>query len=308
MRIRATVAAVSGALALSALALPAAHAAGTAAPSYQEGAAKVLRAARAAHGMSAFTAAKPATGRPYALHATFSNLKIGKAYKVGTTNHVALSVSYTLTHGTEVNIKASDFATGPYIYKGVSSNPSKVIFGDDAATCTATSSTVAVCKGDIDIHPSDGLLENADAGSWNVGALAIKWNGQQGKANPDLSKVGVAEKGGLGSTLIQRNATLTTDASPEPVKKGATITVKGKLSRANWETGHYGAYGSQSVKLQFAKKGSTTWTTLETVKGDSAGNLKTTVKASVDGSFRYSFAGNSTTSAVTSASGFVDVK
>ncbi|MEU8589055.1 hypothetical protein AB0C59_18935 [Streptomyces sp. NPDC048664] len=308
MRIRATVAAVSGALALSALAVPAAQAAGAQASSYQQGVAGVLRAAHATHGMSAFTADRPAVAKPYALKVGFSKLTIGKAYKVGTTNHVAFSVSYTLTHGADVDIKSSDFNTGPIIYKGSSTARVNELGGEEPATCTAVSSTVATCKGDIDVYPADGYLMNSDAGSWSAGAVAIKWNGQQGKTNPDYSKIGYAETDGLGTTLIQRNATLTTDASPEPVKKGATLTVKGKLSRANWETNHYGAYGGQSVKLQFAKKGSTTYTTLTTVKADSAGNLKTTLKASADGYFRYSFAGNSTTSAVTSTSDFVDVK
>jgi hypothetical protein len=62
------------------------------------------------------------------------------------------------------------------------------------------------------------------------------------------------------------------------------------------------------VKLQFKKKGSTTWSTLKTIKTSSTGALKTTVKASADGYFRYTFAGNSTTAAVTSASDFIDVK
>ncbi|MEE1768313.1 calcium-binding protein, partial [Streptomyces sp. JV185] len=45
-----------------------------------------------------------------------------------------------------------------------------------------------------------------------------------------------------------------------------------------------------------------------TIKSSSVGNLKTTVKASVDGYWRYSFAGTSTTPAVTTAGDFVDVK
>jgi hypothetical protein len=62
------------------------------------------------------------------------------------------------------------------------------------------------------------------------------------------------------------------------------------------------------VKLQYKKKGSSTWSTVKTIKTSSTGALKTTVKASADGSYRYVFAGNSTTAAVTSASDYVDVK
>ena len=307
MRIRATVAAVSGALALSAFAVPAAQAADVA-PAHRAAVAKVLQSARATSGKQAFTARTGTSGAPYALHVTFSNFKIGKAYKVGTNAHVSIPVSYTLTHGADVDITSPDFETEAYLYKGSYDNPDNFLIGDKSATCTATSSTAATCKGAIDVYPAYGDLENADAGTWGAAAGAIDWNGQLNTTDPDISKVGVAEQGALGRTLIQRNSALTADASPEPVRKGATLTVKGKLSHADWEADKYTGYAGQWVKLQFRKKGSSTYTTLKTMKTDSAGNLKTTVKASVDGYFRYSFAGTSTTPAVNAAGDFVDVR
>ncbi|MEV7894478.1 calcium-binding protein [Streptomyces cyaneofuscatus] len=110
------------------------------------------------------------------------------------------------------------------------------------------------------------------------------------------------------SFKLQRASRLSVNAAPEPVKKGKTITVTGKLERANWETFKYHGYGSQSVKLQFLKKGAKSWTTVKTVKGSSTGTLKTTVKASADGYWRYSFAGTASTPAVSSTGDFVDVK
>ncbi|CAM5701498.1 hypothetical protein STENM327S_00514 [Streptomyces tendae] len=50
------------------------------------------------------------------------------------------------------------------------------------------------------------------------------------------------------------------------------------------------------------------YTVLKTVKSNSAGNLSTTVKAGADGYYRYVFAGNSASGAITSVSDFVDVK
>ncbi|MFB7504315.1 hypothetical protein [Streptomyces broussonetiae] len=293
MRIRATVAAVSGALALSALVVPAAQAADAGSSSFRADAAKVL--SHAASGKSAFSAAT-ATAK---LNVTFSNLKIAKAVRVGTTNHVSTSVTFTLTHGADVDIKSSDFATGPFLYKGSSSNPGNMLFGDNPATCTATSATTASCKGLIDIYPGpkDEELVNSDAGTWHAGALALKY-----------STTDSAAQFNLGTTLVQRNSTLTVDAAPEPVKKGATVTVTGKLSRANWEDHHYHGYTGQSVLLQFRKQGSSTYTTLKTVKTDSTGNIRTTTKATVDGYYRYSFAGTSTTTAVNATGDFVDVK
>ncbi|MFJ4692910.1 hypothetical protein [Streptomyces sp. NPDC088766] len=289
MRIRATVAAVSGALALSALAVPAAQADDS---SYRESAAAAFAAAHGASGKSAFTTAVDGD-----LNVSFSNFKIATAVKVGTTNHVATTVTYKLTHGAEVDIHAEDFATGPYIYKGAFADPDNILFGYYAATCTDTSATTATCKGNIDIYPADGELLNSDAGSWKGGALALNYTTDD-----------YADQGGLGSTLVQRNSKLTVNASPEPVVKGRTITVTGKLSRANWEDNLYHGYSTQPVKLQFRKKGSSTYTTVKTINTSTTGTLKTTVKATADGYFRYSFAGTSTTPAVSAAGDFVDVR
>ncbi|MGW3975906.1 hypothetical protein [Streptomyces mirabilis] len=68
-------------------------------------------------------------------------------------------------------------------------------------------------------------------------------------------------------------------APGEPVKKGKTFTVKGTLTRADWETTRYSGYTGQPVALQSKAKGA----------------LTTTVKAATDGSYRYKFAGTSTT-------------
>ncbi|WP_225824530.1 hypothetical protein [Streptomyces naphthomycinicus] len=276
MRIRATVAAVSGALALSALAVPAAHATGD-------------------------------SGTPYTLNAGFSDVTIAKAIKVGTTNEVSTSYSYTLTYGADVDITAKDFYSDAFLYKGSYDDPTAELYGDEPATCTATSATTATCKGTVDIYPADGDLKNAWAGSWSVAAEAVAFNGQD-QNNPDLSKVGYKDQSGLGSTLVQRYSKLTVDAGPEPVAKGKTLTVTGKLSRANWEDHQYHGYAAQPVKLQFRKAGTTTYTTVKTVTGDSSGNLKTTTTAAYDGYWRFSFAGTSTTPAVSATGDYVDVR
>ncbi|MFF4400410.1 hypothetical protein [Streptomyces sp. NPDC001480] len=276
MRIRATVAAVSGALALSALAVPAAHATGS-------------------------------SGTPYTMDVSFSNLKIASAIKVGTTNKVSTTYSYTLTHGADVDVTASDFFSDAYLYRGTLDEPSKTLEGDDFATCTVTSSTTATCTGTVDIHPGEGELKNADAGSWTVAAEAYAFNGQD-PDNPDLSKVGFKDQGSLATSNVQRYSKLTADAGPEPVTKGTTLTTTGKLSRANWEDGLYHGYTSQPVKLQFRKAGTTTYTTVKTVTSDSSGNVKATATAQYDGYWRLSFAGTTTTPAVSATGDYVDVR
>ncbi|WP_217206696.1 hypothetical protein [Streptomyces sp. AC550_RSS872] len=303
MRIRATVAAVSGALALSALAVPAAQADDTAA-SYRADVAKVRQAA-----LAASDRAPAAAGKPYALNVSFSNFKIAKAVKVGTTGHVATTVTYTLTHGADVKITAADFVTDPFIYRGSATAPDNMLYGNKPAKCTATSATTATCKGTIDVYPGAHELINADAGTWRAAAEATAFNGQDPDGETfDITKVGYKSQSGLGSTLMQRSSKLTVNASPEPVKKGKTITVTGKLSRANWEDNKDHGYTNQPVKLQFRKKNSDTYTTVRTIKTNATGELKTTVKATQDGYFRYTFAGTTTTPAVTAAGDFVDVQ
>ncbi|CUW29516.1 hypothetical protein TUE45_04225 [Streptomyces reticuli] len=82
----------------------------------------------------------------------------------------------------------------------------------------------------------------------------------------------------------------------------------GKLTRANWEDNQYHGYSGQPVKLQFKKAGTTTYTTVKTVYTDSYGNLKTTTTANYDGYWRFSFAGTSTTPAVSAPGDYVDVR
>ncbi|MGX1475546.1 UNVERIFIED_CONTAM: hypothetical protein RKD50_004354 [Streptomyces canus] len=266
MRIRALVLVASGAVALSALAVPAAQAA-TAGPAV-----------------------------------TFSSLKVnsGKNIVVGSTTMVTVSATYTVTK--PATLSASSFQTGPVLYRGATlgENSDDLLGGDAPGTCTASSSTVLKCTAKIQFRPKgsdeDGDLINSEAGTWKLGALAV---------NADD---GITWQGGLGSTHLQRRSTLTVNASPEPVTKGKTITVTGKLARANWDTNTYAGYSTQPVKLQYRKAGTSTYTTLKTIYTTSTGTLKTTTTATADGYYRYSFAGTTTTPSVSAAGDYVDVQ
>ncbi|MFM9699188.1 hypothetical protein [Streptomyces europaeiscabiei] len=259
---------------------------------------------------SAFGAATTADATVGDLDVSFSAMKVngGKPIVVGAKKHRSVSVTYKLTHGADVDITAKDFAHGPFLY--LKSMPTSVVdvfedpvlFGDKAASCTATSATTATCKALIDIRPEDGGLANSYAKTWKVGGLAFKGDEVNGL-------LGETWQGKLGTAKLQRETKLAgANATPEPVRKGKTLTVTSKLTRANWDTNKTPAYGGQSVKLQFKKKGTSTYKDVKTVKSSSTGALKTTVKASADGSYRYVFAGSAGTAAVTSAADAVDVK
>ncbi|MBA8795717.1 hypothetical protein FHX74_003353 [Friedmanniella endophytica] len=109
------------------------------------------------------------------------------------------------------------------------------------------------------------------------------------------------------SLIVRRASRLTTDAGPEPVRRGRTLTVKGTLTRADWEDGKYRGTSKAKVQLQF-RAGNGSYRTLKTVTSSTTGQLRTTVKADRDGCYRYRFTGWKSTQQVTSAADCVDVR
>ena len=93
------------------------------------------------------------------------------------------------------------------------------------------------------------------------------------------------------------------NVTPEPVKKGKYVTVKGTLKRADWDQDKYVSYGakSQKVKIQFRAKGTSTYKTIKTVtlgkRSDVASKIKVAGSLAKDGYYRLSYAGNGTTGA-----------
>ncbi|MGW1374014.1 DUF5707 domain-containing protein [Streptomyces sp. NPDC002446] len=163
------------------------------------------------------------------------------------------------------------------------------------ADCVAASATTSTCSKTFTFEP-DWWLANADAGIWKVGVQA--W------ANDDSR----TQRDAYATTRIQRYSKLTVNAGPEPVAGGKTLTVTGRLTRANWDTDAYAGYTAQPVRLQFRKAGTSTYTTVKTVNTSSTGDLTTTVTASADGYWRWNFAGTSTTPAVAATGDYVDVQ
>ncbi|MEU6655013.1 calcium-binding protein [Streptomyces sp. NPDC046900] len=276
MRIRAAVAAVSGALALSALALPAAQAD------------EIPGAA-----LAPFSGKAPADEIQGDTAITKVVVNAGKDIVLGTTSSKTITVTVTATD-------PSDIADGyAMLWHGTSLTQAGIdgLLAPSAenGTCTAVSATTSTCKVSIVVDPRVDLYKNALAGTWKVWAAAAANDGD------------FVVKEAYSTAKVKRAAKVTVNASPEPVRKGGTLTVTGKLSRANWETHDYRGYAGQSVQLQFRKKGATAYTTVRTVKSSSTGTLKTTITASVDGYSRFSFAGTSTTGTAVAAGDFVDV-
>lgn len=288
MRYRATaaIAVASGAMALAAAAMPAAQAAGPVRPEAQPG----------AHAVA------PDINTTNTMNVTFSNVSVdngASSVAAGTTNAVHVPYTYTLT-ATGVD-PTKDFSTSLDLYRGPVAQPLSDLSGDNAhcthASAVAGSDTAVTesCSGTVDVDPHSLTFDDAGA-AWHAVAYAY-----------DSATGGWAQHGTFAAPTLKRWAVMTVHATPEPVAKGATITITGALTRASWDTHAYWGYAGQSVKLQFRPQTSGTYTTLKTVTTDSSGDVRATEKSTVPGFWRWSFAGTSTTVASTPAGFWIGV-
>ncbi|WP_327351894.1 calcium-binding protein [Streptomyces sp. NBC_01304] len=212
----------------------------------------------------------------------------GKPIVVGTQATTQFNVTVTATDPSGIDI------TDAVMYHGSYEAPTSINSPSSKPPCKAIDATTYACT--VTFTLGAGWLSNPDAGTWHLSALAYAKDGDH---HHDRAAA---------TFNLQRASKLTVNAAPEPVKKGKTLTVTGKLSRANWETHTYRGYTNQPVQLQFRKKTASSYTTVKTVKTDSSGNLKTTVPAAADGYWRWHFAGTSTTPAAKASGDFVDVR
>ncbi|MFI0410391.1 hypothetical protein [Actinomadura sp. 3N508] len=95
------------------------------------------------------------------------------------------------------------------------------------------------------------------------------------------------------------------NASPEPVKKGGTITVKGLLYRFRDVAG---PGPNAPVYVYFKRSGSTTWTQMAATTTDSSGWFRKTFKASADGYWMASYKGSSSYYPSDTPADYVDVR
>jgi hypothetical protein len=96
------------------------------------------------------------------------------------------------------------------------------------------------------------------------------------------------------------------NASPEPVGKGATVTIHASLQRASWADHKYHAYHGQTATLQFRTL-TGSYAPVKAVTG-ADGDFHATAKQTVSGCWRYVFAGTSTTGPATATGDCVTVK
>ncbi|MFB6698751.1 hypothetical protein HLK56_09500 [Streptomyces sp. G9] len=251
---------------------------------------QVWRAVVAGSAAAVFTAVAAAPAGAAEGGASFSRIQVngGKPIVIGTTNEVTVPVSFRMTTTKQWKVPGMLFL---HRNKG----EEQLWHAIETDECP---NRLGIC--DITermyFDPSEWDMYNSEAGAWRVG-VQVRFKDGSG----DTDDKGMA-------VYVQRNSRLTVNASPEPVAKGKTITVTGKVTRANWETRKYASYGGRHVSLQFKPSGSASYTTVKKVYANSSGNLKTTVKASKTGTWRWVYHGNTTTGASTSSGDTVVVK
>lgn len=96
-------------------------------------------------------------------------------------------------------------------------------------------------------------------------------------------------------------------AGPEPVRKGATITVRARLRAANWERRALVGLPSRTVAVEF-RTATGSYRKIRTATTGSDGSLTTTVTAVRDGYWRVRYGGSATTGTSRVVGDFVDVR
>ncbi|MFK0116680.1 hypothetical protein [Streptomyces sp. NPDC090994] len=228
-------------------------------------------------------------------------LNKGKPIVVGTTAEVEPTISFHVSWPAGYSMSTVDF--DPFLYHGTTAAKGAESGGIYAGsyTCYEDGTRAADCEGTLYIDPPYRLDSNNDATTWKLAVHAMLWTKSGSvKAEEYLT--------GLGTVPVKRAAKVTVNASPEPVAKGKTLTVTGRATRADWVRHTYTGYAGKLAKLQFRKAGTSTYATVKTVRANSAGDLRTTVKASTDGYWRWTFGETSTTGGATAAGDYVDVK
>jgi|tagenome__1003787_1003787.scaffolds.fasta_scaffold20931601_2 hypothetical protein len=187
----------------------------------------------------------------------------------------------------------------------------KKTFAVQTTDCTADGWVVVVFPYSSDLDK--GITATEDSPSISFPPKTFT-NADAGK-HPNGALVAVAAGAQLNTTFsLLRRATwgTTLNASPEPVRKGKKITIKATLKRVSWtqktaKKMPYVAYPKQSLVLQFRASGTSTYKDVKTVKTGTGGKVSTTVTAARTGTWRFRFAGTSTTGSATSSGDSVSV-
>ncbi|MGW5678389.1 calcium-binding protein [Streptomyces sp. NPDC003860] len=226
-------------------------------------------------------AASPVPPPPTTVDGYASNTR----FVVGTTAPKTVTVTFWATDPFLVK------RLGARLFQGSSPADAQRWWHPTKTACTG-SATRKHCTATFVFDPR-GRLANVHAGRWGVQVWAA--------GTDDVQRT-------TGYFVLKHASRLTVNATPEPAKRGRTITVHGRLTRANWDTGTYTGYAGVPVVLSEREPDRPHYARIGTATTDRKGFLKARITAKDDRLFRYSYNSDITTDLAISHGDYVDVR
>ncbi|MFD0421311.1 hypothetical protein [Streptomyces parvus] len=255
----------------------------------------VWRAVVAGGAVAVFTgvAAVPAGAAEGGVAFSRVTMNGGKPIVVGVKEEVMVPGTFRMT----TKLKY-DYGPTVFPYRGKPGYGHELWNAIEGSDCKVVNKAKGICDFEqrLYIDPRHLDFGNEDAGGWKTAARVHLAGDAYDIDDENLP------------LWVQRATRLTVNASPEPVTKGRTITVTGRITRANWDTHTYQGYAGRSVSLQFKAAGSASYKTVKKATSGKSGALKTTVKATVPGTWRWTYHGNTTSGAKSSSGDHVAVR
>jgi hypothetical protein len=227
----------------------------------------------------------------------------GSATRYGKALGIAAAAALALSTVSAGGAQAAPATASSCTIKGIT--PSKVPVGSSNVNRAFAVKTIgcSVATWSIDFGGGVVLDQDNDVLTLLAHQLSNDLAGQPFGATAKVQSTDASEDPATKAVTwtVQRRSTWDNsfNATPEPVKKNARITIKATLKRISWngkKTLPYVAYGARPVSIQFQASGTTAWTTIKSVKTSKTGKVSTTVKALKTGTWRIHFAGNASTS------------
>ncbi len=226
---------------------------------------------------------------------SFSRVTVngGKPIVIGVKEEVEVRAAFRMT----TTLKY-DFGPKVFPYRGKLNTGDRLYDSVITSDCEVVDRAKGMCDFDewLYIDPRHVDFGNEDAGTWKTAGQVFLTGDAQ-----DIDDLNLPLQ-------VKRATRVTVNASPEPVATGRTITVTGRVTRANWDTHTYQGYAGRTVSLEFRAAGASSYTTVKKVTSSSTGTLRTTVKATGPGTWRWTYHGNSTSGAKSSTGDYVAVR
>ncbi|WP_406091399.1 hypothetical protein [Streptomyces sp. NBC_01013] len=226
---------------------------------------------------------------------SFSRVSVngGKPIVIGVKEEVTVQAAFRMT----TTLKY-DFGPTVFPYRGKPDGGDTLHSSVITSDCKVADKAKGICdfKEWLYIDPRDHDFGNEDAGTWRTAARVFLAGDAYDTDDKDLP------------LQVKRATRVTVNASPEPVVKGKTLTVTGLVTRANWDTHTYQGYGGRTVSLEFKAAGASSYAAVKKAMSSTSGALRTTVKATGPGTWRWTYYGNPTSGAKSSTGDYVAVR